>query len=190
MNTIWTQLKRRYKVFEHQRRQAISLSTEIRIEAKKMIHKVLHSGCSSAHQDICSLKKKVNLLLRLVRKNPYLYNVGAMYDGLEEYAELIFVEMYMCDDKSALRYLPKEMHHEPLIGGIADASGELVRLARSQMNVEEAVRAHKFMADLYHKFLDLEVARNNKLRSKMEDIQRNMIRIEEIIFNLKLKQGV
>src|SRR3989338_6802546 len=188
MKNLMSNLKTQHSGFEKERTRIIELSQEITRESKRLIHNLLHNKVKNSAPILKKIKQSVDVLLNLIEQNPYLYKVGAASDGLEEYVELVFLDMYIKNDKSALQFLPSPLDREALIGGIADATGELVRLARNRLNIKEVEKAHDYILELYEHFLDMEVSRNNKLRSKVEDIHRNLLRAEDIIFNLKLKE--
>jgi predicted translin family RNA/ssDNA-binding protein len=187
MKTLWQNLKKSYSAFEKERLQVMAYSQTIRQESKKLIHKILHNDRANNTRTLQKIKTNVDALLRLIERNPYLYQVGFLNEGLEEYAEVVFLEAYLKDNFEIALYLPKAIPHEAFIGGIADASGELVRFVRNQMQVKEAENVHRYITTLYEHFLDLEVSRNNKLRQKIGEVRSNLLRLEEIIFSLKLK---
>lgn len=187
METIWQNLKKSYRAFEKERLQVIASSQTIRQDSKKLIHKILHNENSDNTDTLKKIKGEVDSLLHLIERNPYLYQVGALNEGLEEFAEVVFLEAYLKRNFEVGSYLPKTIPHEAFIGGIADASGELARFARNKMEVAEAERVRAYISELYEHFLDLEVSRNNKLRQKIGEVRNNLLRLEEIIFNLKLK---
>jgi len=166
------------------------LSQEIRRSSKSLIHRILHHQSKEPAREIAVIKKLVDKVLLALRRNPDLYLVRSVAEGMEEYVELIFLECYRQNSNKILKYLPEDLDHEALIGGIADTSGELVRLARAKVDLAEAEKVHQYILELYEHFLDLEVSRNNKLRSKMEEVRRNMLRLEDTIFELKLKLPV
>lgn len=186
MKTIWQNLKKSYRAFEKERLQVLSCSQAIRQDSKKLIHKILHREFADNAATLRKIKGDVDALLHLVEKNPSLYQVGSLNEGLEEFAEVVFLEAYLKRGFEIALYLPEGIPHEALIGGIADASGELVRFVRNKMDVEEAERVHRYITELYEHFLDLEVSRNNKLRQKIGEVRNNLLRLEEIIFSLRL----
>ncbi|MEK9165902.1 MAG: hypothetical protein AAB525_03555 [Patescibacteria group bacterium] len=190
MKNIWQNLIAGYHHFENERLEVIDASHQLKISAKKLIHKILHQRIKQDLEELKKIKEMMNQLLGLIKRNPWLYQVGAINEGLEEYAELVFLEVYLKDDQEILKHLPAGIGHDALIGGMADASGELVRLVRAKMNIEEAKKAHQYISNLYEHFLDLEVSRNNKLRSKIGEVRRNLLQLEEIIFSLNLKKGI
>lgn len=189
MQAVWHNLKQRYVRFETERLKLLDLSQEIRRTAKSLIHRRLHHPQSDLSTELVSLKRVVNTLAAHLKRHPELQRLGAVLDGFEEYAELIFLEHYYQQDDKLLKLLPADLDHEALIGGIADTSGELVRLARNQLDLGQAERIHQYISELYENFLDLEVSRNNSLRSKMEAMRHNLQKLEEIIFQLRIKKG-
>ena len=187
MQTIWQNLKIRYRKFEKQRQELLGLSQDIRRASKSLIHQILHNKVKNPNAEIKAIKKQVDRLLGLIKRNPDLNKIRGAAEGLEEYAELIFLEYYRQGTPAVLKNLSPDFDHEALIGGIADTSGELVRLVRAKLDIVEAEKVKKYLSELYEQFLDLEVSRNNKLRNKMGDVHRNLLRLEDIIFQLKIK---
>ena len=157
MKNVWQNLKASYCRFEKQRLDVIILSRQIKIGSKKLIHKSLNHRIKNNLEQLKKIKKMVNQLMRMLDRNPWLYQIGALNEGLEEYSELVFLTVYLLDDQKVLKYLPSNFSHDALIGGIADASGELIRLVRMQMDIKEAEKVHQYISNLYEQFLDLEI---------------------------------
>ena len=187
MENIWNNLKTSYRQFEKQRLEVIDTSRQIKISSKKLIHKILHRQVKNSLGELKKIKLTLDKLMRLIKRNPWLYQVGALNEGLEEYAELIFLEVYLRGDQNILKFLPADLNHDALIGGISDVSGELVRLVRIKMDIQEAQKVHQYISNLYEHFLELEISRNNKLRYKIQDLHRNLLHLEEIMFSLRIK---
>ena len=187
MTNVWQKLKTNYHQFERQRLEVINTSHQIKISAKKLIHKILHRRVKNSLEELKKIKKTVDKLMRMIKHNPWLYQVGALNEGLEEYAELVFLEVYLKNNQDILKFLPADLNHDALIGGISDASGELVRLVRIKMDIKEAQKVHQYISNLYEHFLELEISRNNKLRYKIAEVHRNLLRLEEIMFSLQIK---
>lgn len=189
MQTLWKTISACYTRFEKERRLGMDLSEEIQRESKKLIHAFVHRTIKDPEDKLISIKTKVDSLLSMISKNPFLYQVAALDSGLEEYAEAVFLIGYTTSFKKVQKFIPKKLGHSELLGGIADASGELVRMVRSRLELDEAEKTRAIIAEMYERFLDLELSRNNKLRSKISDVQRNLHNLEQIIFNLKLNAG-
>lgn len=186
MQAIWQTISAGYTRFERERREGLGLSEEIQCESKKLIHAFVHRAIQHPHNALRPIKTKVDSLLRMISRNPFLYQVAALGAGLEEYAEAVFLIGYSASRARMQSFIPKLLGHEELLGGMADATGELVRMVRSSLDLNEAEKIRAIIAEIYEHFLDLELSRSNKLRSKISDVQRNLHHIEQIIFNLKL----
>jgi mannose-6-phosphate isomerase len=70
--------------------------------------------------------------------------------------------------------------HAAYLGGLCDMTGELVRLARSRPERAEAIA--RDVADLYGRAVGMVVMRNSKVRAKLQDLERNLVRLEEIVY--------
>ena len=189
MQNLWNTISARYARFEKERRLGMDISEEIQRESKKLIHAFVHRTITDPKNALASIKTKVDYLLALISKNPFLYQVAALDAGLEEYAEAVFLIGYTASFKEIKKFIPKGLGHNELLGGMADSSGELVRMVRSRLKIDEAEKTRAIVAQIYERFLDLELSRSNKLRSKISDVQRNLHHLEQIIFNLKLNAG-
>ena len=188
MKILWTTIKKQYETFEKDRSFVIHASQEIRRASKLLIHAIVHKKKIIPDEEIKSIQKKIMALHKTVSNNPHLYHVGGLGEGIAEFVELVCLEAYKKGEKSLLSYIPHGLYHEAILSGIADATGELVRLARHSMDADEVKKAHEWTSVVYAHFIELPFSRNNVVRSKMEEVQRNMIRLEEILFALQLKK--
>ncbi|MGE3278237.1 MAG: hypothetical protein AB7J40_00230 [Candidatus Altimarinota bacterium] len=173
-----------YQQFEQDRRKALSLSDQLRIESKSAIGFLLKEKSKEANGCLIKAKKQYADLKKLLKASPFLYSVGGVDVGTEEYVEARLLADYL--DKKNLSTLDQlGVHHEAYIAGICDMSGELLRFARKQPERMKAI--HHDLEDLYQACLQVIITRNNVIRRKLEDLERNMQRMEEMIFQYELK---
>lgn len=175
-----------YQQFEQDRREALSLSDQLRIESKSVIGFLLKDMNTEAGVYIKKAKKIYEDLLKLLSKCPYLHSVGGVNVGTEEYVEAILLADYL--GKKPLSTIDQlKVQHDSYIAGLCDMSGELLRFARK--NPEKMRSVQLDLEDLYQSCLQVIITRNNVIRKKLEDLERNMLKIEEMIFQYELKNS-
>lgn len=175
-----------YQQFEQDRRKALSLSDQLRIESKSAIGFLLKEKVKEANECLQRAKKNYTDLRKLLKASPYLYSVGGVDVGTEEYVEARLLADYL--EKKNLSTLSQlGVHHEAYIAGLCDMSGELLRYARKQP--ERMKTIHQDLEDLYQACLQVIITRNNVIRRKLEDLERNMQRMEEMMFQYELKNS-
>ncbi|MBI4360122.1 MAG: hypothetical protein HY564_03455 [Candidatus Jacksonbacteria bacterium] len=188
MESIWRTIKVQYANFEEERTRALDVSGEVLRGSKRNIHLLVHERLSNVPDKLRELKNKVLALLKMVKQNPLLHHVSAIDDGLEEYVEFVMIVSFLEGNPKMAASFVKTIESEALIGGIADATGELVRIAMTKMNDKEGEKIRDYIVSVYHHLLDLPISRNGKLRSKTHDVHRNLLKIEEILFDIKLRR--
>lgn len=187
MDNIWRRIITQHTRFEEVRAQAQNMAAVVLREAKKNIHLLVHGRLSNISEKLRKLKNDVSALLKMVKQNPLLHHVSAIDDAIEEYVEFAILASFLEGDKNMAAASVKAVESEALIGGMADATGELVRIARAKMDEKEGEKIREHIISVYHHLLDLSISRNGKLRSKTEDVKRNLLRMEEILFDIKLR---
>ena len=186
MKNIWRAITIQNKRFEEERMKAQTLAETLQREAKKSVHLLVHRRLLNVSEKLRLLREEVACLLGMVKKNPLLHHARAIDDGLEEYAEFVALAVFL-EKNSSIAAFVKGISSEALIGGIADATGELVRIARAKMDEKEGENIREHIISVYHHLLDLPITRNGKLRSKTEDVRRNLLRTEEILFDIRIR---
>ncbi len=186
MKNIWRAITIQNKQFEEERMKTQALAETLQREAKKSVHLLVHKRLLNVPEKLRSLREEVACLLGMVKKNPLLHNVSVVDDGLEEYAEFVALALFL-EKNFGIAALVKGISAETIIGGIADATGELVRIARAKMDEKEGEKIREHIISVYNHLLDLPITRNGKLRSKTEDVHRNLLRTEEILFDIRIR---
>lgn len=175
-----------YQQFEKDRRRGLQLSDQLRIEAKSAIGFLLKEMNRDAEEKLKSAKKIYAELKKLLKDCPYLYTIGGVDVGTEEYVEAQLLADYL--KKKPLSTLESlGVDHEAYICGLCDMSGELLRYARKNPKDMKAIL--KDLEDLYQACIGIIITRNNAIRKKLEDLERNMMRMEEMIFQYDLKHA-
>ena len=173
-----------FQQFEEHRRKALRLSDTLRIESKSAIGYLLKDLPQKAKEHLAVAEKTLKSLNRLLTSTPYLYSVGGVHVGSEEYVEARLLADYLFGNTlSTLKDLG--VTHQDYIGGLCDMSGELLRYARK--HPQEMRKIQEDLQDLYQICLEMIVTRNGIIRKKLEDLERNERKMEEMIFQWQLR---
>jgi predicted translin family RNA/ssDNA-binding protein len=175
-----------FQAFEISRRKALRLSDDLRIESKSAIGWILKEDEKKATEHLKNAKKIYKDLRNLLKKTPYLYSVGGVHIGTEEYVEAQLLADYL-EGKALSPLTSLEVNHQDYICGLCDMSGELLRYARK--HPEQMKKIQEDLQSLYQTCLAMVVTRNGAIRKKLEDLERNERRMEEMIFQWELKHS-
>jgi len=173
-----------YQQFEEDRRHGLQQSDQLRIESKSAIGFLLKDDPKKAEQSLKKAADLLKVLKDLLAANPYLYSIGGLDVGMEEYVEARLLADYL-EGKALSSIEDLGVNHEVFYGGLCDMSGELIRLARKFPE-----KIDKLLADLetlQQGCLELVVTRNGRIRKKLEDLERNVRKLEEMKFQYQLR---
>jgi len=106
----------------------------------------------------------------------------------QEYVEAVTYLEYVKTGKLADE---KEINADPenYLLGICDLTGELARRAVFSVvkeDFKEVEKIKEFVSRIYEEFLKFEL-RNSELRKKSDSIKWNLKKIEEILYDLKIR---
>jgi predicted translin family RNA/ssDNA-binding protein len=175
-----------FKTFEQSRRKSLRMSDDLRIESKSAIGWLLKDDFKKAKDHLKTAAKIYKDLKKLLKGTPYLYSVGGVHIGTEEYVEAQLLADYL--DGIALSSLKVlDVNHQDYICGLCDMSGELLRYARKHPS--RMTKIQEDVQSLYQLCLEMVVTRNGAIRKKLEDLERNERRMEEMIFQWDLKHA-
>lgn len=175
-----------FQQFEQSRRQALRLSDDLRIESKSAIGWILKDDSKRAIEHLKNARNGYKELKKLLKKIPYLYSVGGVHVGTEEYVEAQLLADYL-QGKTLSSLTALGVNHQDYICGLCDMSGELLRYARK--HPEQMLTIQEDLQSLYQLCLEMVVTRNGAIRKKLEDLERNERKMEEMIFQWDLKHG-
>tara|TARA_Y100000310_G_scaffold345831_1_gene470776 strand:- start:258 stop:809 length:552 start_codon:yes stop_codon:yes gene_type:complete len=166
--------------FEEKREEVIALSRTIIQLSKKIIYAVHRTDMDKAKSLIPEITKKVKLL---PEKN---YDTGMANVAKQEYVEaLTFFEFVKSGKIPGRKTL--DVSSDQYLLGMCDLTGEIVRFGVNQAvknNKKETEKAKNSVEEIYGQFLELDL-RNGELRKKSDQIKYNLLRLEEVVYNLK-----
>ncbi len=176
-----------YNTINKERSYCMNLSDKLRVLSKTTISFLVKDNTELAEKNLPEMKKLFTALQKKFEQQPYLYGFSVINIGLEEYLEALFVYSYIKNkpmpNANKLKIAP-----EIFFGGLSDMTGELVRLARRHAN--QAVKIHHYIAKIYELIIPISITRNSTTRNKLETIGNNLKKIENIIYDLKLRDKI
>ncbi|MDD5331418.1 MAG: hypothetical protein PHE43_01165 [Candidatus Nanoarchaeia archaeon] len=162
------------------REKTIQTSREI-IKLSKQIINLVH------REELITCKTYIVKIKSLIPKlDP---DEPSSYVAKQEYAEALTFYHYVKDNKLVSK---KDLNidTESYLLGLCDLTGELVRRAINLVIKNEYTEAEKIknlVDDIYTEFLTFNL-RNGELRKKFDSIKYNLKKLEEIIYDIKIKK--
>lgn len=180
----FSKIRKEIEEFDNKREAIIQLSRNIINISKRIIYG-LHRG------DIKTATKYVKEIIKqksnLDKTNIYLdTNINKV--AYQEYVEALAYFHYIKDKKIPTKSSLKVATDDYLMG-LCDLTGELGRKA-----VHEVIKGHnknalsikKLVEDIYEEFLKFNL-RNSELRKKSDQIKWNLKKLEDLVFDIKIK---
>lgn len=188
MGTVLQTIGKTYVKRETARRVVCSRGDEVIRTSKKVIFALHRDDFQQAEK----LLKEVDVALKscdsALRAFPDLASEGPFVSGLEEYAEAQLFLSYIKTGKFG-SIDKRTLTPTTYIGGICDATGEIVRYAMRQathgnhQSVQEAfVNVEGVITDL----LDFDLT--GYLRTKFDQAKRNLRQLEQMQYELSIRE--
>ena len=166
------------------REEIIRLSRDIINISKRIIYGVHRSNLNEASKYINDIKKKKNKLDKI--NGSIDANINKV--AYQEYAEALcyygFVKNKKIPTKASLK-----VNTEDYLMGLCDLTGEVGRKAVNDIikkKFKDALLVKKLVEEIYGEFLKFNL-RNSELRKKSDSIKWNLKKIEDVIFDAKVK---
>ena len=168
------------------RESLIQTSREVINISKKIIYALHRNDVKDASSYLKEIEKKKKSLGTNVWLDTNINQVA-----LQEYAEALcyyhFVKSKKIPTASSLK-----IDNENYLMGLCDLTGELGRKAVNEVikkNFRQAEQIRELVDEIYGEFLKLNL-RNSELRKKSDQIKWNLKKLEDIVFELKLKEKI
>lgn len=159
----------------------------VRVQSKKAISVLRHARFDEAETILDAVEKELKRIVKDAGRDTSIETMGIYREGVEEYLEAIFFSSVLQSKKMKL---PKDISvlAEDIISAMCDVTGELVRRAvtlADKTQLKEIERYHTMTEDVINELTA--VGLSGKLRSKYDDVERNVRRIEGILYDIRLK---
>lgn len=185
--TFIKKLKSDYDQHEGERRQIISLSNVILHSSKRVIFSLHRDEVDKAKESLEEIEKN----LKQLEKKFGLKRIaleGSYKAACEEYVEAKMFYRVM-DGKKIDQIKEVNLDMEGYLGGICDLTGELVRLAINRAasgKLDEIKKIKEFIQDIMAELVTFDMT--GYLRTKYDQAKINLRKIEQINYEIKLRQ--
>lgn len=172
--------------FDGARETIIKESRGILKNAKQAIYALHRDDLVEAKKLLEEAKKIKKALEEKIVDNSKL-QTGAFANSCEEYAEAFAFLVFIEESRLATRD-EMQVTIDEYLGGLADLTGELGRLAvikATERDVATVKKIKDFTEELYGQFVRLDF-RNGELRRKYDAMKYNLQKMERVLYELTL----
>ena len=176
-------IRKEIEDFDIKRELLIQRSREIINISKKIIYALHRNDIKSAFEYIQDIEKKKKYLDSKERLDTNMNQVA-----IQEYVEALCYYHFIKNNKIPTR-ASLNVDTESFLLGLCDLTGELARKAVNEVinkNFKQAVEIKDLVEEIYGEFLEFNL-RNSELRKKSDQIKWNLKKLEDIVFELKIK---
>ena len=188
MNNILRKLIKKYQENQDLLYGIQKLSNETRASSKKVIALLRRENIKESKKTFKNIENRFKLINEVVKQHKDLLNQNFYKEAVEEYIEAITFYNFLTKSKKKTSKFIK-VEPEEFVSGICDFTGELVRRAitiASPKNLKELTSYQKTVEDIIQELT--KVGFQGKLRQKYDEAERNLRKLENIIYDIKLKE--
>ena len=189
MNILFLKkIKSEIDAFEHARQQIIHMSSDNLKLAKKTIFEIHRDNLNLAKENIDILEEKFATIEKdYIKKIPSLRYEGAYKASIEEYAEAKIFYEYIANNKlTPIKNV--NIFYGEYIGGLCDFTGELLRKATLHAikgNYDQVDKFYNIIKEIMSEIIEYNLS--SYLRTKADQMKRNMKKMEEIMYDISIK---
>ncbi len=181
-------LKKQYAAYDAERRNIIKISSDVLTLSKQAIFSFHRGERDQAKEKLRAAEAAIARAVIKFKKIPELISEGSYRAALEEYTEARFFEMFIFR-KSIKGVAASGADEDTFLGGLFDLTGELVRyavLAATEKKKDEVNRAYEYLQSIVAEIISMNITGN--LRSKYDQMKQSLRRMEEIKYDLSLRE--
>ena len=175
---------KRVAIYEH--------ANNILRTAKKTIFALHRGDRDGAEQLVIQNISRIEEVRKLIDNDTFLFaDRGAFAAAVEEFYESVFFFAFIAnkDMDEVFTQFADIVFYEIYLSAMCDYTGELVRYAVRNAQVDtitdiDAIRAQ--VDDIVGVLLEFD--NTGKLRVKLEDVKRNLKKLEAIVYDLRIRQ--
>ena len=182
-------MRRVFQEFDEQREELIKKSRDVLKLTKQVIYAVHRDNMKEAETLVKEMQKQLKLLNEYVKKNQKMYHQGSYKVAIQEYVEAMLYYMY-AKDRHLMTRAELGVEADYYLLGLCDLSGELARKAisaASKGKYKEPFTIKEFLDAIYEELLKFDI-RDGELRSKFDGIKYDLKKLEDVCFELKIKE--
>jgi len=185
---FFTDLKKDYTFFNRNRREIIGWSSDALHKSKIAIFTLHRGQVSEAAAILADVEKTLISLEPVFKKSAGLRHEGSYRAALEEYVEAKMLYKIMVEKKiSPIKEV--KVDFDSYLGGLCDTTGELVRLAikeATEGRVKEVEKIRDIITDIMGELIEFNLT--SYLRTKYDQAKGNLKKIEQMVYELKLRR--
>lgn len=169
------------------RDELIKKSRDVLKVSKHLIYSIHRKDFNQAkklHEDVLQLKKELD---EIAKKNSELFFEGSYSEAVEEFIEGIAFYVLVTDKKIIEK--PEGVSTDDFLCGLCDLTGEISRFVVNHA-IERKIDDVRFYKDVVEKLLGELLKfnmRNGSLRQKYDSVKYNLKNIENVLYELSLK---
>ena len=185
----FAEMRKEYQEFDIGREELIKKSRDVLKLTKQVIYAVHRDDMKEADSFVKEMQKDLHLLNEYIKKNQKMYHQGSYKVAIQEYVEAMLYYHYVQTGK-LMSHVDLCVDTDYYLLGLCDLSGELVRKAisaASKGNYKEPFKVKEFIDMVYGELLKFEI-RDGELRGKFDGIKYDLKKLEDVCFELKLKE--
>lgn len=178
------------QIYDKQRESIIHESRILLKLSKQLIYSLHRNNLKEANNLHTEIKKQKHKLDNISHKNTKLQYEGSYHAAVEEYVEALCFYEFINKKKIPTR-IQLGSSTEDYLAGLCDLTGELSRRAVNliiRKKNKEAEKIKNLVEELYGEFLKFNL-RNGNLRKKYDSIKYNLKRLEEMMYDIKIKKN-
>lgn len=189
LNTkFFEKLLTNYQAYYKLREEALHLSRGVLRFSKQAIFALHKDDSVSAEKALKQAEKSFSTLEGLFKKDKDLSQEGFVFEASEEFIEAKLFFGFLKNGKVDMPSKP-EFSTESYLAGICDFTGEILRKAVQMATKGETKKVLKFLETCQEVMGELiKFDLTGKLRYKHDEAKRNMKKIEEIMYEIKIRE--
>ncbi len=176
-----------YQTYIGLREMVIKNSRKVLKLSKQAIFNIHRDNLVGAAQDLKDAEKNLFEIGKLFQKEKRLNYEGSYKEGAEEYIEAKLFYEFVVGGKIELDS-KFNFSFEDYLGGVSDLTGEMLRKTIQLATLGEYEKLnnyHQVMEEIMGELIKFDLT--GKLRMKYDAAKRNLRRLEEIKYDIKIK---
>jgi len=174
-----------FSQYDDLRENMIKLSRDVLKLSKQIIYNVQSKKLSNIDDKIARIKEIHKNMIELSEKNKFLLNEGSFNIAEQELVEALLFKSLIVDQK-LLTSDELNVKNENYVTGLADLSGELVRIAvisATEQNYDLVHHIKDFIDEIYYLLLNLNL-RSSEFRRKFDSVKYALKKLDEICYDI------
>jgi len=186
---LFEDLKTTYKRYTKLRDKIIVMSRDVLRNSKQAIFAMHRDEMENAAKSLQEAESKLLEIEKFFKEEEMMKYEGSYKACVEEYVEAKLLYEYLKTGNVELKNPKVSLVFDDYLGGICDLTGEILRKSVQAVTKGEIEKVHKYqetVQDIAGELVQYDLL--GKLRSKYDAVKRNLRRIEEISYDLKIRE--